>query len=133
MSFVLDPMLEETTRLVKLLDLCDLRLTNDARWPWFLLVPRIEGAVEWPDLDRETRNGIDAEMVTVARAVKEITQCEKLNLATIGNVVPQMHLHVVARNSGDPNWPNPVWGYGSREPYSEEAIEALIEKINQKL
>lgn len=129
MSFVLDPRLEETTRLVKSLRLCDLRLTNDARWPWFLLVPRIEDAVEWHDLDAETRKGIDAEVVTIARAVKEITQCEKLNLATLGNVVSQMHLHVVARNSGDPNWPNPVWGYGEREPYSEEAIEALIEAI----
>jgi len=90
---------------------------NDCRWPWFILIPRIDGAEEWHDLFTDQRQDIDLEVANVASVLKSVTGCQKINIASIGNMVSQLHIHVVARSAGDPNWPGLVWGFGERKPY----------------
>ena len=126
-EFVLNKQLEADTHLVCELENCSLRLLDDARWPWLVLVPRVVGIEEWYDLTKGQRIMIDGEVARVASALKTMTGCEKTNIATIGNMVRQLHIHVIARNEGDANWPGPVWGYGTREPYEPENTASFIE------
>lgn len=124
-GFDLDPRLAGDTRLLVELPLCRLLLMNDARWPWMILVPRRAAIIEIYDLTAADRQSLDAEACSVAKALKTVTGAEKTNVATLGNVVRQFHMHVVARGSGDPNWPGPVWGFGQRQPYEDEAARAF--------
>ncbi len=111
------------------LALCSLRLMNDRRWPWLILVPRIAGACEVHDLQETDQTLIAHESASVGRALSQVTACEKINTANIGNIVRQLHVHVIARKSGDANWPGPVWGHGVRDPYGKDAAAALITGI----
>ena len=115
--FELDPRLKADTLAITKLGLCELRLMNDRRWPWLLLVPQRAGVSEFFGL--------------VAKPFKALTGCDKLNIATIGNVVSQFHCHIVARSDGDSNWPRPVWGFGSAEPYETEAAKVFIDDISR--
>ena len=97
------------------IDIGDLPLSSvlvikDAHYPWLLLVPRRAGAVEIIDLDEVEQAQLMTEISRVARALKEITKCDKLNIAALGNVVPQLHVHIIARRTSDAAWPRPVWG-----------------------
>lgn len=132
-EFTLDPQLKADTLHVKSLDACELLLLNDKRWPWLILVPKIENAVEWHELFTDQRQDIDFEIANVASLLKAITGCEKINIASLGNSVRQLHIHIVARNEGDPNWPKPVWGFGDREPYQTQVSESLIETLQTEL
>ena len=125
-EFVLNPQLEADTHLVSELESCYLRLLNDVRWPWLILVPRIVDIEEWHDLTKGQRIMIDDEVARVACALKTMTGCEKINIATIGNMVRQLHIHVIARNQEDANWPGPVWSYGEREPYEQDDADSFI-------
>ena len=109
------------------LGICSLRLMNDRRWPWLILVPRIAGACEIYDLPEADQTLIAQESAVAGRVLKRVTACEKINIAAIGNIVRQLHVHVIAREQGDANWPGPVWGYGTREQY--ESATALIAEI----
>jgi diadenosine tetraphosphate (Ap4A) HIT family hydrolase len=131
-EFVLNKQLEADTHLVCELENCSLRLLDDARWPWLVLVPRIAGIEEWHDLTKGQRIMIDDEVARIASHLKAITGCEKINIATIGNMVRQLHIHVIARNQGDANWPGPVWGYGEREPYEVDSAKAFIESFKSE-
>lgn len=126
-EFVLNAQLEADTHLVSELENCSLRLLDDARWPWLVLVPRIDGAQEWHDLTKGQRIMIDDEVTRAASALKAMTGCEKINIASIGNMVRQLHIHVIARNEGDANWPGPVWGYGKRKPYRQTDATSFID------
>ncbi len=128
-DFKLDERLEADTHLVCELENCSLRLLDDTRWPWLVLVPRIAGAEEWHVLTKGQRIMIDDEVARVASALKEMTGCQKINIASIGNMVRQLHIHVVARNEGDANWPGPVWGFGTREPYDVDSATTFIESF----
>jgi diadenosine tetraphosphate (Ap4A) HIT family hydrolase len=130
-EFVLNKQLEADTHLVCELENCSLRLLDDARWPWLVLVPRIAGIEEWHDLSKGQRIMIDDEVARAASALKTMTGCEKINIAAIGNMVRQLHIHVIARNEGDANWPGPVWGYGEREPYSQKDAASFIEAFKE--
>ena len=130
-DFVLNKQLEADTYLVCELENCSLRLLNDARWSWLVLVPRIARAQEWHDLTKGQRIMIDDEVARVASHLKTTTGCEKINIASIGNMVRQLHIHVIARNQGDANWPGPVWGYGEREPYGQEDAASFIEAFKR--
>lgn len=131
-DFILHAQLEADTFGVVELETCLLRLLNDARWPWLVLVPRIVGAVEWHDLTKGQRIMIDDEVARVARTLKQITHCEKVNIATIGNMVRQMHVHVIARSEGDPNWPGPVWGCGERLSYEQDKAQGFIDRFKSE-
>ena len=132
-AFVLDSRLAADTEPVLDLPLCSLRLMNDARWPWLILVPQVSDAAELHDLGKADQAALWREMVMAGRALKAVTGCEKINTGALGNIVRQLHVHVVARNPGDPAWPGPVWGQGPRVPYATSDIEALSEAIRSQI
>lgn len=106
------------------LALCHARLQTDARWPWIVLIPRLAGARELEDLAPGRRAALMEEIVAAGNAVRAMgvamsLAVEKLNVGALGNVTPQLHVHVVGRRAGDPAWPGPVWGVGIAEPLTE--------------
>ena len=127
MSFALDERLAKDTFVVGDLPLCRVLLMNDSRWPWLILVPRREGAVELTDLDAADRAVLIEEAASAADFLKAHTGALKINLGALGNIVRQLHLHVVARDPGDPAWPGPVWSHGVAAPYAQDEAWALIE------
>lgn len=129
MSFALDPRLAAETNVVGELALSRLLLMDDARWPWLILVPRVAGAVELIDLDSTSRQALMDEVTLAGRALQAIVQPDKLNVASLGNVVAQLHVHVVARFVTDVSWPAPIWGRGEREPYSTTVRRDLLERL----
>ncbi|MBH9986719.1 HIT domain-containing protein [Bartonella sp. W8098] len=131
--FKLDPRLEKDSFFIVELALSDVRLMNDSRWPWLIVVPRIAGAEEIHHLSVDDEQVLVAEMNEVAVALEAITGCDKVNIAAIGNIVRQLHVHIIARNEGDANWPKTVWGYGESVLYSDEAAHKLIRKLQLRL
>jgi diadenosine tetraphosphate (Ap4A) HIT family hydrolase len=132
-DFVLDPRLGETSTPVAELPLSDLRLSEDARFPWLILVPRrpdIAELIDLPDLDRAT---LFDEIVIVSKALKAATECDKLNVAALGNQVRQLHVHIIARFTGDPAWPKPVWGAGAAVAWKAAERDRLIARIRKAL
>jgi diadenosine tetraphosphate (Ap4A) HIT family hydrolase len=116
---------------------CDLVLSrllamNDANFPWLILVPRRAGASEIIDLGDEQSLLMD-EISLVSRALKDETHCDKLNVAAIGNLVPQLHIHVVARRKDDPVWPKPVWAAIPARAYEARAMQRFIGAIRPRL
>lgn len=129
----LHPQLAADTSLVGDLPLSQLRLMHDANYPWLLLVPRRAGASEIIDLDAAGREQLMLEIADASRALKAVTACDKLNVAAIGNVVPQLHVHIVARRRDDAAWPRPVWGAVPLRAYVPAALAALIAAIRGEL
>jgi diadenosine tetraphosphate (Ap4A) HIT family hydrolase len=127
-DFALDPRLAGDTRPVGDLPLCSVLLLDDARFPWFVLVPRRPGASELTDLADEDAATLMGELRVAARVVLALAQPDKVNVGALGNVVPQLHVHVVGRFRSDPAWPGPVWGHGTRQPYPDHAAAALVER-----
>jgi diadenosine tetraphosphate (Ap4A) HIT family hydrolase len=125
-AFALDPRLAADTRLVASLPLCDVRLMNDARYAWLVLVPRRAGAVEIADLGDDDQATLWREVSRAGRALRAVAPCDKLNLGALGNVVRQLHVHVVARCTGDAAWPGPVWGHDQGQPYAEAALHERL-------
>ncbi len=132
-GFELDPRLERDSQPLMWLGLCELRLMDDRRWPWLLLVPQRPGAVEIHDLTPLDQTMLTFETNMVAQALKRVTGCLKINTAALGNVVPQLHVHVIARSEGDAGWPGPVWGHGLREPYRREDMHQFVNSIRAAL
>jgi diadenosine tetraphosphate (Ap4A) HIT family hydrolase len=116
---------------------CDLTLSrllamNDANFPWLILVPRRAGVSEIIDLGDEQSLLMD-EISLVSWALKEETHCDKLNVAAIGNVVPQLHIHIVARRKDDAAWPKPVWGAVPRRDYEADAMACFVAAIRSRV
>ncbi|MCH4563866.1 MULTISPECIES: HIT family protein [Halomonas] len=124
-DFEPDARLVEDSYPVTELPLCQLRLMNDARYPWLVLVPRRPGVSEVYQLDDAEQQQLWREATAVGRALKESLRGDKLNIASLGNVVAQLHVHVIVRRHGDAAWPAPVWGRGEPEPYNLEALAAM--------
>lgn len=114
--FILDPRLEADGPALGDLPLCHVRLVDDARFPWIVLVPRRAGCVELIDLDADERARLMEEIAAASAAIKAESGCAKLNVAALGNVVAQLHVHLVGRNPDDAAWPGPVFGTGPRVP-----------------
>ena len=127
--FTLDTRLDQDTWLIGDLPLCRLLLSNDSNYPWFILVPRREGISELFQLDDDDQKLMWSETTTLARVLKELFGAHKMNVATLGNVVSQMHMHVIVRYRTDAAWPAPVWGKLPAKPY----IEAQVSDIRSKL
>ena len=106
--------------------LCHVRLQDDARFPWLILTPRVEGAVELEDLSVEQRAMLMEETVRAGALVRRLGMVEKLNVGAIGNVTAQLHVHVVGRRRDDGLWPDPVWGRGVVVPYADEERVRLL-------
>lgn len=128
MTFQLDSRLEADTIPVGDLALCSVLLLNDARFPWFVLVPRVEGASELTDLSEEQSFQLMQEIRIATGVMLTLSQPDKVNVGALGNIVTQLHVHVVGRFRSDPAWPGPVWGHGTRIPYPPHAAHALIER-----
>ena len=132
-AFTLDPRLAADTRLLASLPLCDVRLMDDARYGWLLLVPRRDGLVEIADLDEGEQATLWHEVNRAAAALRAAMPCDKLNLGALGNIVRQLHVHVVARREGDAGWPGPVLGHGQREPCAEAVLHERMTALRQAL
>ncbi|MGH6926495.1 MAG: HIT family protein, partial [Propylenella sp.] len=102
-------------------------------YTWLLLIPRRAGAVEIVDLDEPDRVELMWEIAAASRALKETVRCDKLNVAALGNIVPQLHVHVIARRRGDAAWPKPVWGAAPTAPYAKGEAQALAAKLAARL
>ena len=129
----LDPRLSSDSALVGRLALCEVRLQDDARFPWLVLVPQRQGMSELFELAVADRAAAMEEIAQCAAALRAVTQCLKINVGALGNIVRQLHIHVVARNEGDAAWPGPVWGAGTRVPYGEMQKSELIERLRSAL
>ena len=132
MSLTLDPRIAAGSRPLAQLGLCEARLQDDVRFPWIVLVPRRTGLVEIADLDPAGQAQLWAETRAAGEAVRAIGKAlgrpvAKLNHGQLGNVVAQLHVHVVGRRSDDAAWPGPVWGCGAGEPYPAAASAAARE------
>jgi diadenosine tetraphosphate (Ap4A) HIT family hydrolase len=127
MSFALDERLAADALIVGDMTLTRVLLMNDARWPWLILAPRRDGVVELTDLDAADRTQLIEEAASAAGFLKAHTGAHKINIGTLGNVVRQLHLHVVARTVGDPGWPGPVWGFGAAVPRDKGETRTLVE------
>ena len=132
-GFELDMRLEADTHSLMWLGLCEVRLMDDRRWPWLILVPQRPGIEELHDLTPMDQALLTFESNQVAATLKMVTGCLKINSGALGNVVRQLHFHIVARNEGDPNWPRPVWGHGEREPWRKEDRHAFVHEIRKNL
>jgi diadenosine tetraphosphate (Ap4A) HIT family hydrolase len=133
-AFTVDPAFEAGSIAVGDLPLCHVRLQTDARWPWLILIPRRPGLREVEDLSAAERARLIEETVLAGQAVRAIGAAtgfvvEKLNIGALGNVTPQLHVHVVGRRAGDPAWPGPVWGVGVAEAYGPDALEAAVAAV----
>jgi diadenosine tetraphosphate (Ap4A) HIT family hydrolase len=128
-DFELDPRLAADSLAVGDLTLCQLRLMDDRRFPWLLLVPRRPGLRELFELPAFDQAQLLIELNHAARALQAWVQPHKLNLGALGNIVPQLHLHLIARFENDPAWPGPVWGSGARQPYDEAEAKVRVEAV----
>jgi len=132
-SWSLHPRLEQDTEVVGDLSLSRLLVNNDANYPWLLLVPRRPGAREIIDLDEKDQSQLLIEIAHISRALKVVTACHKLNVAAIGNMVPQLHVHIVARKRDDPAWPKPVWDTVPARAYDLAERERFIAALRRKI
>tara|TARA_R110000868_G_scaffold218576_2_gene469247 strand:+ start:167695 stop:168096 length:402 start_codon:yes stop_codon:yes gene_type:complete len=131
--FVLHERLSADTYKVCDLELCQVLLMNDTTYPWLILVPRQNDIVEITDLSTEDQALLMVEISKVSEVLQEITGADKMNVAALGNMVPQLHVHVIARFKNDTAWPAPVWGKTTPIAYGEniknEFLKALAEKL----
>ncbi|SNY91849.1 Diadenosine tetraphosphate (Ap4A) hydrolase [Cohaesibacter sp. ES.047] len=132
-QFTLDPQLEGDSLPLAELELCSVRLMNDANFVWLLMVPQRSSLVELIDLARGEQHLLMDEIRQVSQALQQATGCDKLNVAQLGNQVRQLHVHVIARNEGDGAWPGPIWGKLPARPYSDQDAEKMIETLRAAL
>ena len=122
-GFLLDPRLAGDTFFLGTSEGGQIRLMNDARWPWLLLIPECGGISQLHELDAEDAARVLSTSLAIARAMTRAMPDRRINVGALGNLVPQLHLHHVLRHDGDPAWPGPVWGFGDRERYADDAAE----------
>ncbi len=131
--YSLHPQLAADTELIGRLPLSDVLLMNNAELPWVILVPRIEGALEWHALREDHRAQLHHESILISKTLMERFNGDKLNVGAIGNMVPQLHVHHVVRYKTDSVWPKPVWGNIVDQPYSAEVLEKMLSHLRKVL
>ncbi|HZX81470.1 MAG TPA: HIT family protein [Lysobacter sp.] len=131
-GWTLHPQLATDTFYVASLGLSDVRLLDNALFLWLVLVPRVVGAIEWIDLPEADRHALLDEATHCGGVLRTLHRVDKLNIGAIGNVVPQLHLHVVARTTDDAAWPRPVWG-GPAERYDDATRTAALARLREAL
>ncbi len=124
-DFAVDPVIVSLTRKLADWPLSRLFLYNDSRYQWGLLVPRRPGVVEMCDLSAEDQQQLMAEIVQLSNLIRPLPGVEKLNVGNLGNMVTQLHVHVIGRFKGDPAWPGPVWGHSDPKPWPDPAAAPL--------
>ncbi|NIC07115.1 HIT domain-containing protein [Billgrantia bachuensis] len=132
-SVQLDERLVRDSYPVAELPLCQLRLMDDTRFPWLILIPRRAEVSEVFDLNEADRQQLWREASEVGYMLKALTQADKINIANLGNVVAQLHVHIVARLRGDDAWPGPVWGQGQPQPYDLDGLASMRDHLLARL
>ena len=132
-DFELDTRLAADSVLIADGPLSQIRLMNDDRFPWVVLVPRVAGASEWIDLDGNQQRLLLAEINQVSRHLKQKPNVTKLNIGALGNIVPQLHIHLVGRHEGGAAWPGPVWGSGPAQRFDPGVLAERVEIWRQRL
>ena len=132
-DFSLDPRLEDDTFLITNLPLCRVLLMNDSRYPWLILVPRQRGIREFHDLSLENQSRLMSEITLTTETLEGTHGPDKINVGALGNIVKQLHIHVLGRFDGDPAWPGPVWGIGEPVAYYEKKADNLIKAFRAQL
>jgi diadenosine tetraphosphate (Ap4A) HIT family hydrolase len=132
-AWSLNAQLERDTIDIGDLPLCRVLVIKDANYPWLLVVPRRPDIVEIIDLAEADQAQLMTEISRVARALKDVTRCEKLNIAALGNMVPQLHVHVIARRGGDAAWPRPVWGAAPALALDPGQVEPFIAELRRRI
>lgn len=132
-AFSLDPRLANDTLDLGRLGICRVLLMKDARYPWLILVPERAGLSELIELTPADETSVWQTIRLVSEALKEVSTPLKLNIGALGNVVRQLHIHIVARNEGDEAWPGPVWGKGTAVPYEYTKRDTLIAALRAQL
>ena len=123
-GFILDQRLVDDSLFIGTAEGGQIRLMNEVRWPWLLLIPEYVGISQLHELDAMDAARVLSSSLAIARAMTNAMPDRRINIGALGNVVPQLHLHHVLRHDADPAWPGPVWGYGTREPYASDAAAA---------
>ena len=125
-------LLEESTFVTKL-TLSQVRLNHDSRFPWLILVPEIAGLKELHEIPEEHQTIVHKEMIFCSTVLQKFTSADKMNVAALGNLVPQLHIHVIARKHSDSGWPQPVWSAGDAKPYEKESLVKLADELKERL
>ena len=134
LAFSLDSRIEKDTCFIIDGALSRIGLMNDSRYPWLILVPRVANTREWTELNEAQQLQLQAEINRCAKALQQVFPIgTKLNIAALGNVVSQLHIHVILRHKDDDAWPNPVWGFGQRTFYSDSEMTQHVSKLNHIL
>lgn len=131
--FDLHPRLQADTIPLTDWPLCRILLMNDSAWPWLVLAPRRHGVTEIHELDAGDREILIQEMAAAAHRLQNLTGADKMNVAALGNVVPQLHIHIIARTTEDPAWPKPVFGFQPPQPYDAEFLASYLPRLVQAL
>jgi len=131
--FTLHDRLKSDTVEIARLRLSVVLLMNDSSFPWLLLVPMREGVKEIHDLSREDRALLIEEISVCSKAVQRLFAADKINVGALGNIVPQLHVHVIGRSGTDRAWPGPVWGAGAAVPYSQEELDKMLALLRKAL
>lgn len=131
--FTLDERLAADTVEVGDLGLCRVLLMNDANYPWVILVPRRTNIREIHELEARDQQQLMRESASVSRAMMELFSADKMNVAALGNMVPQLHMHHIARYKNDLAWPKPVWGVTPAKPYAQEQLQDSVNLLRDRL
>ena len=132
-DFVLDPRLAADSAFIADGPLSQVRLMDDTRFPWLVLVPRVNGVSEWLELDGGQQHLLLAEINQAGQLIRAQPGVEKLNIGALGNIVRQLHVHLIGRHEGDPAWPGPVWGQGAAARHAPAALAAQIDAWRRRL
>ncbi len=127
----INPTIKADTLAICSSDYSHIRLMNDSRWPWLIVLPANSDSTELHHLDNKQRTGYLDDINRLSELVQQHTQCRSVNIAMLGNVVAALHCHVVARDVDDPNWPKPVWGFQKAVAYTDNLPNPLIIAIQQ--
>jgi diadenosine tetraphosphate (Ap4A) HIT family hydrolase len=132
-AFTLDPQLSADTYPVGETDLCRVLLSKDARYPWLILVPKQPGLRELHDLCAADQMRLMTDITHISHALQQAFQADKVNVAALGNMVPQLHIHIIMRYRDDAAWPGPIWGVGTAQNYSDAALTDALQKAESCL
>lgn len=131
--YQLHSQLSQDSVAICMLPLCEVRLMNDANYPWVLLVPQVADTREIHQLSVRHQQALMREVAMVSRRLEALTLAEKMNVAALGNMVPQLHIHIIARFESDAAWPKPVWGVVPAKPYEKRHLDAFVSEIKAAL
>ena len=133
MPFQLHPQLEADTHLICRTENCQILLMDDARFPWIVLVPEVADIRELYELNEQQQHQTYQSILRISKSLAEYSNADKMNVAALGNQVPQLHIHIIARYETDAAWPGPVWGVGQAEPYRPDQLQQRLSDLGATL